>query len=80
MASKPGPGTISALEFISTLSPLTKSHLLQLIALNLIVFKSDHDRVAMFIGSKTETALLLFVREQLGLGLVAKERANIKIM
>ncbi|KAL2861022.1 cation-translocating P-type ATPase [Aspergillus lucknowensis] len=79
-ASAPGPETISASEFISTLSPSTKSHLLQSIALNSTAFESDQDGVTTFIGSKTETALLSFVREQLGLGPVAEERANAEIV
>jgi Ca2+-transporting ATPase len=79
-ASAPGSGTISASEFISTLSPSTKSHLLQSIALNSTAFESDHDGVTTFIGSKTETALLSFAREQLGLGPVAEERANAEIV
>lgn len=78
--SASGSGTLSASEFISSLSPSTKHHLLQSIALNSTAFESDRDGVATFIGSKTETALLSFAREQLGLGPVAEERANAKIV
>jgi Ca2+-transporting ATPase len=79
-ASAPGPRAHSALEFVSTLSPSTKNHLLQSIALNSTAFESDRDGVTTFIGSKTETALLSFAREQLGLGPVAEERANAEIV
>lgn len=79
-ASAPDPGTISASKFISTLSPSIKGHLLQSIVLNSTAFESDRDGVTTFIGSKTETALLSFAREQLGLGPVGEERANAKIM
>jgi Ca2+-transporting ATPase len=79
-ASAPSSETLSAPEFISTLSPSTKHHLLQSIALNSTAFESDRDGVTTFIGSKTETALLSFAREQLGLGPVAEERANAKIV
>ncbi|KAL6230523.1 hypothetical protein BDW75DRAFT_244725 [Aspergillus navahoensis] len=79
-ASAQGSGTLSASEFISTLSPSTKSHLLRSIALNSTAFESDRDGVTTFIGSKTETALLSFAREQLGLGPVAEERANAEIV
>jgi Ca2+-transporting ATPase len=75
-ASAPGSRAHSALEFVSTLSPSTKNHLLQSIALNSTAFESERDGVTTFIGSKTETALLSFAREQLGLGPVAEERAN----
>jgi Ca2+-transporting ATPase len=78
--SASGSGTLSASEFISSLPPSTKHHLLQSIALNSTAFESDRDGVATFIGSKTETALLSFAREQLGLGPVAEERANAKIV
>ncbi|KAL2801543.1 hypothetical protein BJX63DRAFT_417160, partial [Aspergillus granulosus] len=79
-ASAPGSRALSALEFVSTLSPSTKNHLLQSIALNSTAFESDRDGVTTFIGSKTETALLSFAREQLGLGPVAEERANTEIV
>ncbi|KAB8078497.1 calcium ion P-type ATPase [Aspergillus leporis] len=79
-ASVPDPGSLSASEFISTLSTSIKKHLLQSIVLNSTAFESDHDGVRMFIGSKTETALLSFAREQLGLGPVGEERANVKIV
>ncbi|KID81075.1 calcium ion P-type ATPase (Eurofung) [Metarhizium guizhouense ARSEF 977] len=79
-ASTPGPGTLSASEFVSTLSPSIKNHLLRSIVLNSTAFESDHDGATTFIGSKTETALLSFAREQLGLGPVSEERANAKIV
>ncbi|KAL4766981.1 calcium ion P-type ATPase [Aspergillus nidulans var. acristatus] len=78
--SAPGPGTISASEFISTLSLSIKEHLIQSIALNSTAFESDRDGGTTFIGSKTETALLSFAREQLGLGPVGEERANAEIV
>ncbi|KAL4864246.1 hypothetical protein BDV12DRAFT_176467 [Aspergillus spectabilis] len=79
-ASAPGSGTLSASEFIPTLSPSTKNHLVQSIALNSTAFESDRDGVTTFIGSKTETALLSFARGQLGLGPVGEERANAEIV
>ncbi|KAJ5166082.1 calcium ion P-type ATPase [Penicillium capsulatum] len=79
-ASTPGPGNLSTSKFISSLSPSVKNHLLQSIVLNSTAFESDRDGVTTFIGSKTETALLSFARDQLGLGPVAEERANAKIV
>ncbi|KAI9046212.1 calcium ion P-type ATPase [Aspergillus affinis] len=80
-ASVLGSGTLSASEVIYTLSPSIKNHSLQSIVLNPAAFESDTaDGKATFVESKTETALLSFAREQLGLGLVGEERANTKIM
>lgn len=79
-ASGLGPVIISPPGFESTLSPLIKSHLLQSIVLNSTAFEGDRDGVMTFIGSKTETALLSFAREQLGLGSVSEERANANIV
>ncbi|RAQ71548.1 hypothetical protein COH20_012417 [Aspergillus flavus] len=76
----PDRGSLSALEFISMLSTSVKNHLLQSIVLNSTAFESDHDGVGKFIGSKTETALLSFAREQLGLRPVGEARANTKIV
>lgn len=79
-ASAPDPGTLSASNFISSLAPLIRNHLLQSIVLNSTAFEGERDGVTTFIGSKTETALLSFAREQLGLGPVGEERANAKIV
>jgi Ca2+-transporting ATPase len=54
--------------------------LLQSIVLNSTAFEGERDGVTTFIGSKTETALLSFAREQLGLGPVGEARANVKIV
>ncbi|GLA32609.1 ATPase, Ca transporting, plasma membrane [Aspergillus niger] len=78
-ASVPGSGTLSASEFVYTLSPSMKNHLLQSIVLNSTAFESNTDGITTFVGSKTETALLSFAREQLGLGSVGEERANATI-
>jgi Ca2+-transporting ATPase len=79
-ASTPGPGNFSASKIVSTLSPSIRNHLLQSVVLNSTALESDRDGVTTFIGSKTETALLSFAREQLGLGPVGEERANTKIV
>ncbi|PYH80616.1 calcium ion P-type ATPase [Aspergillus uvarum CBS 121591] len=74
------PLTLSASKFVSKLSSSIKTHLRQSIALNSTAFESDRDGKTIFIGSKTETALLSFAREQLGLGPVSEERANANIV
>ncbi|OQE08174.1 hypothetical protein PENFLA_c140G09866 [Penicillium flavigenum] len=79
-ANETGAEVLSAPEFTSMLSPSIKSHLLQSIVLNSTAFEGEHDGAMTYIGSKTETALLSFAREQLGLGPVGEERANVNIM
>lgn len=49
------------------------------IALNSTAFEGEIDGKNTFIGSKTETALLIFAKEHLGMGPVAEERSNAKV-
>ncbi|KAJ5904063.1 ATPase P-type K/Mg/Cd/Cu/Zn/Na/Ca/Na/H-transporter [Penicillium tannophilum] len=72
-------GDVSAAEFVSTLSPSVKDLLLKHIVLNSTAFEGEQDGVKQFIGSKTETALLSFARENLGMGPPAEGRASAKI-
>ncbi|KAJ5578083.1 ATPase P-type K/Mg/Cd/Cu/Zn/Na/Ca/Na/H-transporter [Penicillium hispanicum] len=72
-------GDVSASEFVSTLSPSVKDVLLNSIVLNSTAFEGEQDGVKTFIGSKTETALLSFAREHLGMGPPGEERANAKL-
>lgn len=67
-------------EFATSLSPSVKELLLQSIALNSTAFEGEQDGVSTFIGSKTETALLSFARDFLGLGSVSEERSNASIV
>lgn len=72
-------GGVSASEFASTLSPSVKDLLLKSITLNSTAFEGEQEGVKTFIGSKTETALLSFAREHLGMGPPSEERASAKI-
>lgn len=65
---------ISPSEFIASLSAPIKDILLKSIALNSTAFEGDVDGEKTFIGSKTETALLLFAQAYLGMGPVAELR------
>ncbi|OAA51709.1 ATPase, P-type, calcium-transporting, PMCA-type [Metarhizium rileyi] len=67
---------VTAAETLSMLSAPVKDLLLQSIALNSTAFEGDVDGVKTFIGSKTETALLLLARGHLGMGPVSQERDN----
>ncbi|KAJ5627822.1 ATPaseP-typeK/Mg/Cd/Cu/Zn/Na/Ca/Na/H-transporter [Penicillium lividum] len=72
-------GDVSAAEFIATLSPSVKDLLLKHIVLNSTAFEGEQEGVKQFIGSKTETALLSFAREHLGMGPPAEARASAKL-
>lgn len=49
------------------------------IVLNSTAFEGEEDGKATFIGSKTETAMLTFARDYLGMGSVAAERDHAKV-
>jgi Ca2+-transporting ATPase len=71
---------ISPSEFISTLSSSVKDVLSQSIIYNSTAFEGETDGVKSFVGSKTETALLSFARDYLGMGSLREERANGKLV
>ncbi|KAK2074505.1 hypothetical protein P8C59_008707 [Phyllachora maydis] len=70
----------SAQELVTKLSPAVKELLRQSIALNSTAFEGDVDGQKTFIGSKTETALLIFAQEHLAMGPVSQERSNAKVL
>ena len=70
---------VSAAEFVDTLSDDVKSLLEQSIVINSTAFEGEGDDNETFIGSKTETALLGFARDHLGMGPVSTERSNANI-
>lgn len=73
-------GDISASEFASMLSAPVRELLLKSISLNSTAFEGDVDGEQTFIGSKTETAMLIFARAHLGMGPVSEERENAKVL
>jgi Ca2+-transporting ATPase len=73
------PNDVSATEFVSTLNRDVKDLLLQSIVQNSTAFEGAPGGPDPFIGSKTETALLGFAREYLGMGSVSQERSNANI-
>ncbi|KAL7944887.1 cation transporting ATPase [Trichoderma barbatum] len=66
----------SARRFMSTVSPEVQSLVKDSISLNSTAFERDDSAEADFIGSGTETALLKFGRDHLGMGKLREERAN----
>ncbi|KAL2130649.1 hypothetical protein VTI74DRAFT_6112 [Chaetomium olivicolor] len=71
---------VSVQELVSTLSPEVKDLVMKSIALNSTAFEGDDGGEQTFIGSKTETALLIMAREHLAMGPVSEERANAKTL
>lgn len=71
---------IGAAEFTKMLGSEVKELLKNSISLNSTAFEGEVEGELTFIGSKTETALLIFAKEHLGMGPVSEERANTKIL
>lgn len=65
---------------VQELSSPIKSLLLQSIVVNSTAFEGEDDGVQTFIGSKTETALLTFARDHLGMDSVSRERSSAQIV
>ena len=71
---------LSEKEFATSLCKEAQELLLKSISVNSTAFEGEVDGEMTFIGSKTETALLLFAKEFLGMGPVSEERSNVKIL
>lgn len=71
-----GPNDVSASEFAATISKDVKDLLEQSIVQNTTAFEGEAGGIDPFIGSKTETALLGFARDHLGMGNLGEERSN----
>jgi len=71
---------VSIAAFVSGLVDEVKEMLKQSIVINSTAFEGEEDGRQTFIGSKTETALLTFARDYLGMGPVSIERLDTKIV
>jgi Ca2+-transporting ATPase len=71
---------IGQAEFTATLSDDTRKLLTDSIVLNSTAFEAEENGKTVFIGSKTETALLTFVSDNLSMDSVSEERANANIV
>ncbi|KAG9248720.1 hypothetical protein BJ878DRAFT_309245 [Calycina marina] len=67
-------------EVVSSLSDEVKSLMLQSIVINSTAFEGEVDGVQSFVGSKTETAMLLFARDHLAMESVSRTRSSVKIV
>jgi Ca2+-transporting ATPase len=74
------PNDVSATEFVNTISKDVKDLLQESIVQNTTAFEGEAGGPDPFIGSKTETALLSFARDYLGMGNVGQERSNANIV
>ncbi|TEA20355.1 Calcium-transporting ATPase 2 [Colletotrichum sidae] len=79
-ASLDDAADISVAEFAKMLSAPVKEILVNSISLNSTAFEGDVDGEKTYVGSKTETALLLLARDYFGMGPVAEERENAKVL
>ncbi|KAG5985467.1 hypothetical protein E4U55_000029 [Claviceps digitariae] len=61
---------------VAAMSSEVKNLIKDSIALNSTAFESDGSESSTYFGSSTETALLNFSRDRLGMGLLGAERAN----
>ncbi|ORY62640.1 uncharacterized protein BCR38DRAFT_244415 [Pseudomassariella vexata] len=71
---------LSTKEFATRLCKDVQDLMLKSISLNSTAFEGEVEGVMTFIGSKTETALLIFAKDFLGMGPVSEERSNAKIL
>ena len=67
-------------EVVSSLDTSVKAALSQSIVINSTAFEGEVDGAQSFIGSKTETALLTFARDFLGMESVNQERSNVTVV
>lgn len=65
---------------VTSMSHEVKDLIKDSIALNSTAFESDESKVSEYFGSSTETALLKFSRDYLGMGPLGIERANTPIV
>lgn len=69
------PSTVMA-----SLSSTVRDLLLKSVAINSTAFEGEEDGQATFIGSKTETAMLAFARDFLGMGSLQAERSSATVV
>ncbi|KAH9230279.1 hypothetical protein K456DRAFT_1752468 [Colletotrichum gloeosporioides 23] len=75
-----GTSSPSIPTWASNTSPVFKEVLIQSVAINSTAFEGDEEGKSVFIGSKTETALLQLAKDHLGLQSLAETRANEQVI
>jgi Ca2+-transporting ATPase len=72
----PSTGEQPIPQWATSLSAATRDAIVQSIAINSTAFEGEEEGKPVFIGSKTETALLQLARDHLGMESVSETRAN----
>ncbi|KAG6002323.1 hypothetical protein E4U21_003238 [Claviceps maximensis] len=72
--------TNGSASLVAAMSSEVKNLIKDSFALNSTAFESDNSESSSYFGSSTETALLEFSRDRLGMGLLGTERANTPIV
>ncbi|KAH0173786.1 calcium-translocating P-type ATPase, partial [Aureobasidium melanogenum] len=72
--------SVDTSEFVGTLGDNVKTLMKDSIALNSTAFEGEENGKTTFIGSKTETALLAFARDFLGMDAISTERSNAELV
>lgn len=67
-------------QLVTTLSTESKTLIKAIVAVNSTAFESDDSGSSEFVGSSTETALLEFSRQHLGMNTLVEERANCPVV
>ncbi|SMR45355.1 unnamed protein product [Zymoseptoria tritici ST99CH_3D1] len=70
---------MSTSDFVETLDSSVKLLWKDAIAINSTAFEAEDNGKQVFVGSKTETALLDFARDNLGMDRISTERSNAEI-
>ncbi|POS71435.1 calcium-translocating P-type ATPase [Diaporthe helianthi] len=72
--------TVTVSQWASSLSPAAKEAIVQSVAINSTAFEGEDQGQFAFIGSKTETALLLLAKDHLGMSSLPEARANEQVV
>ncbi|SPO01652.1 probable calcium P-type ATPase NCA-3 (Ca2+-transporting ATPase) [Cephalotrichum gorgonifer] len=67
-------------QWAGSLTNVTKEAIVQSVAINSTAFQGTEDGQTVFIGSKTETALLQLAKDHLGLQSLSETRANEQVL
>lgn len=76
----PQQNDVAPQEFVKTLSAEVKQAMIEAIAINSTAFETERGGKKEFVGSKTETALLQFAREHLGMDNLQLMRDHFKVV
>ncbi|GAO17882.1 hypothetical protein UVI_02030200 [Ustilaginoidea virens] len=80
MSAPPSSSVEGSTKLAAAMSHEVKDLIKDSVALNSTAFESDDSKSSEYFGSSTETALLKFSRDHLGMGLLRTERANTPVV